>query len=144
LVQTKALDEDNTRTARAAQQRGRKTFRGQLLAETARSKTTPAKKDGPNDTMAEPVRPSQPAARNTAPAAGKKPTSKKGGGKREEHTVAISSQVYGLVKNYKINGGDNVLPKISGVLRATGALVQQSWTFSAFLRRHLIVKMKQT
>ena len=75
--------------------------------------------------MAEPVRPSQPAARNTAPAAGKKPTSKKGGGKREEHTVAISSQVYGLVKNYKIDGGDNVLPKISGVLRATGALVHE-------------------
>ena len=75
--------------------------------------------------MAEPVRPSQPAARNTAPAAGKKPTSKKGGGKREEITVAISSQVYGLVKNYKIDSGDNVLPKISGVLRATGALVHE-------------------
>ena len=56
---------------------------------------------------------------------GKKPTSKKGGGKREEHTAAISSQVYGLVKNYKIDGGDNVLPKISGVLRATGALVHE-------------------
>ena len=76
--------------------------------------------------MAEPpVRPPQPAARNTAPAAGKKPTSKKGGGKREEHTIAISSQVYGLVKNYKIDSGDNVLPKISGVLRATGALVHE-------------------
>ena len=47
--------------------------------------------DGPNDTMAESVRPSQPAARNTAPPAGKKPTSKKGGGKREEHTVAINN-----------------------------------------------------
>jgi len=52
-------------------------------------------------------------------------TSRKGGGKREEHTSAIGEAICDYVRNYKIGGGDSPSPKIRGVLRATGILISE-------------------
>ena len=53
----------------------------------------------------------------------KKGKGRKGGGAREEHAAAISNDICDIVKKYKIDGPDNVLPRINGLLRATTSLI---------------------
>ena len=52
-------------------------------------------------------------------------TSRKGCGKREEHASAIGDAICDYVRKYKIEGGDSSLPKIRGILRATGILISE-------------------
>ena len=54
------------------------------------------------------------AERKKAQSRPKKPAAKqKSTGKREEHAGAICSQIIDVVKNYKIEGADNALPRQS-------------------------------
>jgi len=98
---------------RAARQPGCIAFRAQHLAATARIKVTPAKKGGPHDPQLKPM------AEEALP----KTVTKRSKSGREENAAVICEDICNIVKNYKIDSGDNSLPKLTGLLRACGRLV---------------------
>ena len=51
------------------------------------------------------------------------PKERQQGGKRKEHAADINNGICEFVNNYKIDGGDNVLPKILGLLGAIRHLI---------------------
>mgnify|MGYP001203453748 CR=1 FL=1 len=116
-MQIKALIKYNTHANIQRGSRGASHSVLSILAATARSKLTPAKKGGPHDQQRTPM------AEEVLSKTVVRPVAKRSKSNREEVAAMVCEEICDVVKNHKIESGDNSLPKITGVLRACGQLV---------------------